>query len=71
MTSGASFRMVLDVTNWDASRVINAPGQSGDPFNGHFRDLAPLWADGQDVPLLFSRPAVQAAAGEVIRPAPR
>ena len=33
LTAGASFRMVLDVGNWDASRVINAPGQSGDPFN--------------------------------------
>ncbi|MFN5484461.1 MAG: penicillin acylase family protein, partial [Bradyrhizobium sp.] len=32
LTAGASFRMVLDVGNWDASRTINTPGQSGDPF---------------------------------------
>lgn len=66
LTAGASFRMVLDVGNWDASRTINAPGQSGNPLDGHYRDLAPLWAAGQYVPLLYSRSAVEAAASEVI-----
>ena len=71
LTAGASFRMVLDVGNWDASRAINTPGQSGDPFNGHYRDLAPLWATGQYVPLLYSRAAVEAATAEVITLMPR
>ncbi len=71
LTAGASFRMVLDVGNWDASRTINTPGQSGDPFNGHYRDLAPLWATGQYVPLLYTRAAVEAAAAEVITLMPR
>ena len=70
LTSGASFRMVLDVGNWDASRVINAPGQSGNPFSPHYRDLAPLWADGQYVPLLYSKPAVENAASEIVTYAP-
>lgn len=69
--SGASFRMVLDVGNWDASRTINTPGQSGDPFSGHYRDLAPLWATGQYVPLLYSLSAVQAATAEAITLTPR
>ena len=56
---GASFRMVLDVGNWDASRAINAPGQSGNPASPHYRDLAPLWAKGEYFPLLFSRKAVE------------
>jgi len=71
LTSGASFRMVLDVGAWDASRVINTPGQSGDPHSGHYRDLAPLWATGQYVPLLYSRPAVEAATAQVITLTPR
>ncbi|GIQ77300.1 penicillin acylase family protein [Bradyrhizobium sp. RD5-C2] len=71
LTAGASFRMVLDVGNWDASRTINTPGQSGDPFSGHYRDLAPLWATGQYVPLLYSRPAVEAATAEAISLTPR
>ena len=71
LTAGASFRMVLDVGNWDASRTVNAPGQSGDPFSGHYRDLAPLWATGQYVPLLYSRAAVEAATAEAIALKPR
>jgi penicillin amidase len=71
LLSGASFRMVLDVGNWDASRTINTPGQSGDPFNAHYRDLAPLWATGQYVPLLYSRSAVEAATAEAITLTPR
>ncbi|MCP3385903.1 penicillin acylase family protein [Bradyrhizobium sp. CCGUVB4N] len=71
LTAGASFRMVLDVGNWDASRTINTPGQSGDPFSGHYRDLAPLWATGQYVPLLYSLAAVEAATAEAITLTPR
>ncbi|HLI98399.1 MAG TPA: penicillin acylase family protein, partial [Bradyrhizobium sp.] len=71
LTAGASFRMVLDVGNWDASRAVNAPGQSGDPFSAHYRDLAPLWATGQYVPLLYSRAAVEAATAEAITLKPR
>jgi penicillin G amidase len=71
LISGASFRMVLDVGNWDASRAINTPGQSGDPFSAHYRDLAPLWATGQYVPLLYSRAAVEAATAEAITLTPK
>ncbi|AXC50143.1 hypothetical protein DRW48_10930 [Paracoccus suum] len=66
VTSGASFRMVLDVGNWDASRFVNTPGQSGDPMSAHYRDLAPLWAAGDYAPLVYSREAVEAAAEHVI-----
>ncbi|MES2902493.1 MAG: penicillin acylase family protein [Pseudomonadota bacterium] len=59
LSHGASFRMVLDVGNWDASRAINAPGQSGNPASTHYRDLAPLWAKGEYFPLLYSRKAVE------------
>jgi penicillin G amidase len=62
VTTGASFRMVVDVGQWDESRAINAPGQSGDPASPHYCDLAPLWASGAYVPLLYSRAAVDAAA---------
>ncbi|MCG7508939.1 penicillin acylase family protein [Mesorhizobium sp. IRAMC:0171] len=62
LMSGASFRMVLDVGGWDNSRVINTPGQSGDPFSPHYRDLAPLWLTGDYVPLFYSREAVEGAA---------
>ncbi|MSU71545.1 MAG: penicillin acylase family protein [Opitutus sp.] len=67
LTSGASFRMVLDVGNWDASRVVNTPGQSGDPASPHYRDLAPVWARGDYFPLVFSRSAVEQQSNERLR----
>jgi penicillin amidase len=71
VTSGASFRMVLDVGNWDDSRAINTPGQSGNPYSPHYRDLAPLWATGDYVPLLYSREAVERAASERLQLSPK
>ncbi|MFC1457802.1 penicillin acylase family protein [Microvirga arabica] len=70
VTAGASFRMVLDVGNWDQSVTINTPGQSGNPFSAHYRDLAPLWAAGDYVPLVYSRAAVEQAARDVIKLVP-
>jgi penicillin amidase len=62
VTSGASFRMVVDVGNWDNSRCINAPGQSGDPRSPHYADLAPLWAAGEYAPMLYTKDAIDKAA---------
>ena len=61
-TGGASFRVVIDVGDWDNSRAVNTPGQSGDPASPHYRDLAPLWLKGEYFPLLYSRAKVEAAA---------
>ncbi|QRM33387.1 penicillin acylase family protein (plasmid) [Microvirga sp. VF16] len=61
-TSGASFRMVLDVGHWDESAFINTPGQSGNPMDPFYRNLTPLWANGAYAPFLYSRPAVEGAA---------
>ena len=70
--NGPSVRMVLDVGNWDASRAVNHPGQSGNPDDPHYRDLAPLWRDGKYFPLLYTRKAVEAATERIVRlvPAP-
>jgi penicillin amidase len=69
---GASWRMVLDVGNWDAARMTNAPGQSGVPGDPHYADLLRGWAELDDFPLLYGRAAVEAATRERIelRPAP-
>ena len=58
---GASVRMVVDVGSWDNSVWINAPGQSGIPGDPHYDDLAPLWAAGDYVPMLYSEEAVDKA----------
>jgi penicillin amidase len=68
--NGPSFRVIVDVGNWDNSRAVNHPGQSGDPDSPHYRDLAPSWRDGKYFPLLYSRQAVEAAAEKIIRLVP-
>lgn len=66
-TIGASFRMVVDVGEWDNSVCVNTPGQSGDPRSPHYRDLHAYWHGGEYVPMLYTRAAVEAAAGQRIR----
>jgi penicillin G amidase len=64
--SGASYRQILDVGDWDRSVVTNTPGESGDPQSKHYRDLLEDWLTGRYHPLPFSRKAVEAAAEERI-----
>lgn len=55
VNSGGSYRQVIDVGNWDASTMTNAPGQSGDPRSPFYDNLLEVWATEQSIPLLFSR----------------
>jgi penicillin amidase len=56
---GASYREILDVSNWDNSIATNTPGQSGQPGSPFYGNLLPLWADDQYFPLAFSARAVE------------
>jgi penicillin amidase len=64
--SGASYRQVIDLSDWDRSTMTNAPGESGDPTSPHYSDLLNDWAAGRYHPMPFSRKAVEAAATERI-----
>lgn len=55
VNAGGSYRQVIDVGNWDASTMTNAPGQSGDPRSPFYDNLLEGWATEQSFPLLFSR----------------
>ncbi len=57
--SGASYRHIVDLADWDRSVFTSAPGQSGQPVSPHYADLLPLWAEGRYAPLLFTRKAVE------------
>jgi penicillin amidase len=64
---GPSVRVVVDVGNWDNSKAVNHPGQSGDPDSPHYRDLVQMWRNGQYFPLLYSRKAVENATEKRIK----
>jgi penicillin amidase len=70
VTSGASWRMVLDVGRWDQARMTNAPGQSGDPRSPFYSNLLEGWATDRSFPLLYSRAAIDAHVVKVIRLTP-
>jgi penicillin amidase len=65
-TSGASYREIFDLADWDKSVAINAPGQSGQPGSQHYDDLLPLWSSGKYFPLKFSKAAVDAVTTDVL-----
>jgi penicillin amidase len=57
--SGASYREILDLSNWDQSVAVNTPGQSGQPGSPHYSDLLPLWSEGKYFPHNCTREAVE------------
>jgi penicillin G amidase len=57
--SGASYREILDTSDWDQSVAVNTPGQSGQPGSRHYSDLLPLWDADRYFPLVYSRRAVE------------
>ncbi len=58
-SSGASYRHILDLADWDRSVFTSVPGQSGQPESPNYRNLLPMWAEGEYAPLVFSRSAVE------------
>lgn len=68
--AGASFREVVDVSDWDRSVWTQAPGQSGEPGSPHFADLAGPWSMGAYFQMAFSTAAVASSAEAtlVLRP---
>ena len=69
--SGASYRQIFDVADWDRSVGTSVPGQSGQPASPHYGDLLPLWAEGKYFPLVYSRAAVEKNAKQKLVLEPR
>ncbi|NMH97505.1 penicillin acylase family protein [Pseudonocardia acidicola] len=69
-SAGSTFRIAIDVGEWDASLAMNAPGQSGRLDDPHYTDLFEPWAQGAAFPLVYSRERVDEAAEQIISLAP-
>jgi penicillin amidase len=67
----SSLRAIYDLADPDASRFIMPGGQSGNPLSAHYRDLMPLWARGDYLPMVTERKKLEAAGTRrlVLRPA--
>jgi penicillin amidase len=56
---GATYREILDVSNWDRSIGTNVPGQSGQPESPYYGNLLQMFADDVYFPLVYSRERVE------------
>jgi penicillin amidase len=71
VTSGASYRQVLDLSDWDNSLTINVPGQSSDPESPYYDNLIEMWSKGEYFPMAFSRGKVDSLRADAVTLQPR
>lgn len=57
-SSGASFRVLIPVGDWDNALGSNSPGQSGDPDSPYYDNLYEMWARDAYFPMLYSRDSI-------------
>src|SRR5699024_11517382 len=57
--TGASFRIIVNLEEWDKAVAINNPGQSDDPESKYYDNLFQLWANNDYFPLLYSRDKIE------------
>lgn len=61
-SSGASFRVIINTGDWDASVATNGPGQSGNPDSPFYSNLFEPWANDQYFPLYYSKSKIDSVA---------
>jgi len=61
-SAGPSWRMILDLSDWDASLGVLPTGQSGHPASRHYDDQIALWREGRYHPMPWSRQRVLSLA---------
>lgn len=71
VTNGPSYRLTIDMADLDGARIIITTGQSGNPFDIHYGDMIPLWANGETVPLPFSSGNVAASTVQTLTLTPK
>jgi len=66
VTAAPSMRMVVSLADLDKSRWVNLTGVSGHAFSPHYVDQTKLWVDGETLPWVSSRRAVQDATEDTL-----
>ena len=66
VTAAPSMRMVVDLSDLDASTWIDQTGVSGHVMDDHYSDQTADWAAGRQRPWPFSREAVEASDPDVL-----
>jgi penicillin amidase len=61
VTNLPSYRLLIDMTDLDGARIVITTGQSGVPFDPHYRDQIEPWRVGETLPLPFTPAAIDTA----------
>lgn len=69
-STGAYFRRIIDLSDLDGSVWTNAPGQSGQPESPYYGNLREYLGNGEYLPVLFSREAVEERTAHRLRLVP-
>jgi penicillin amidase len=57
-------RMIVDLSNLDASRWVNLTGESGHAFSTHYADQFDLWRTGRTLPMRWDRATIEREASD-------
>ena len=63
-SSGASFRILVDTQDWEKTKGINTPGQSGNPESPFYGNLFPIWANDGFFPVPFEKSKIRSSSFE-------
>jgi penicillin amidase len=61
-SAGASFRMIMDLADWDRAVGTNIPGQSGNPQSEFYRNLFEPWSKNHFFPYYYSKEKIKAVS---------
>jgi penicillin amidase len=68
----ASYRQIIDLSDWDKSICVITSGQSGHFMSRFYDNQAPLWLGGEYHPMIFTREGVeQNSAGTLLLKPPK
>jgi penicillin amidase len=67
VTQIPSARLIVDLSDPDATRLVLPLGQSGQLFDRHAKDQLRAWSKGEDFPLAFTARAVESATISMVR----
>ncbi len=56
----ASFRQIIDLSDWNNCRSQHTTGQSGQPMHKHYADMIQAWRAVEHHPMLFDREQIEA-----------
>ena len=66
-----AYRQIVDLGDFENSRAIHLPGQSGHPASKHYDDFVPLWRANKYHPVYFDADTIERSAEGIIELSPK